>query len=52
MPKKLTKEQVIIIYRSFKTPKQLAKEFNVNEATIRAITNGITWRHVTNNIHE
>lgn len=43
---KLTEENVMEIKMSNKPMLQLAKQFNVSEATIRKIKRGETWKHV------
>jgi len=46
---KLTEENVLTIFNSDKSNSILAKEFNVNSATIRRIKIGENWAHVTMN---
>lgn len=46
---KLTPEKVLLIREKFEegaTKRGLAREFGVNDRTIRVLLNGETWRHV------
>lgn len=43
---KLTKEQVVEIKKSTKSVKELCNLFKVNDATIRSVLTGRTWKHI------
>lgn len=44
---KLTKEQVLDIYKSSKNTKELAYDYNVTRRTVQQIKCGDTWTHIT-----
>src|SRR5699024_10655336 len=46
---KLKNEQVIDIYTSTKTYKELQEKYNISYQTIRKIKKQISWQHVTKN---
>lgn len=46
---KLKNEQVIDIYTSTKTYKELQEEYNISCQTIRKIKKQISWQHITKN---
>lgn len=43
----LTKNEVLKIFRSSRSTKWLATKYSVSEATVYAIRNRKTWRHLT-----
>jgi group I intron endonuclease len=47
---KFTEEQVMTIYKDLRKSPQIAKEYKVDEETIRRIKNGKTWSHLTGHI--
>lgn len=47
---KLNEDQVILIFISNKSAKELSEEYGVSVSTIYSIKKGKTWRHVTINI--
>lgn len=49
---KLVESQVIEIYTSKETTRELAKRYSVNDETIRKIRVGINWKQITKNINK
>lgn len=44
---KLTNEQVIRIYKSAEANRAIAREYGLDESTVRGIKNGVTWSWLT-----